>query len=90
MNVSFRSMLIRVTRPREGEVDGFDLADLAVGESYDLPSALAMYVVVTQSAELVPADAQEPNTPPRLSERRGIGGVWPGWEMAADRSRRTP
>ena len=23
-----------------------------------------------------------------VSERRGLGGVWPGWEVAADRNRR--
>jgi hypothetical protein len=76
-----------MTRPRGGEVDGFDLSSLAVGEAYDLPSALAMYLVVTQSAEIVPS-GEQPHTANDVSERRGLGGVWPGWELAADRSRR--
>ena len=69
-------------------MDGFDLAGLAVGESYDLPSSLAMYLVVTRSAEMVPAEEQS-GTPSGVSERRAHGGAWPGWEIAADRKRRT-
>ena len=46
-------MRVRITRARSGELDGVDLADFEVGITYNLPPALASYLVVTLSAEFV-------------------------------------
>ena len=49
-------MRIRITRARHGEIDGFALDTLHVGQVYDLPTALGTYLVITASAEVVEGD----------------------------------
>jgi hypothetical protein len=62
-------------------VDGVALDALQVGQTYDLPSSLAMYLVVTERAEIV----DEPAKPlPERVARREFQGDWPGWAVAAD------
>ena len=71
-------MRVRITRPRSGELDGVDLADLEVGITYNLPAALASYLMVTQSAEF--ADGTDATRP----ETQLFRGVPPPASIAAD------
>jgi hypothetical protein len=69
---------VRITRSRSGEVDGVDLADFEVGITYNLPAALASYLVVTLSAEFVEdTEAVRPET-------QLFRGVPPPPSIAAD------
>ena len=52
-------MLIRINRPRQGEVDGIALDTFEVGLVYDLDPVLATYLVTTASAELVEGNVAE-------------------------------
>lgn len=47
-------MRVRITRARQGEIDGVRLDAFQIGEVYDLPSSLATYLVITASA--IPED----------------------------------
>jgi hypothetical protein len=69
---------VRITRSRSGELDGVDLADFEVGITYNLPAALAGYLVVTLSAEF--ADETESVRP----ETQLFRGVPPPRSIAAD------
>ena len=46
-------MRVRITRARQGEIDGVVLDAFQVGEIYDVPASLGTYLVITSSAELV-------------------------------------
>lgn len=58
---------VRITRPRQGEIDGVDLSELEVGVAYHLPLTLAAYLLLTQSAQLVEHD--EPDRPETMLYR---------------------
>ena len=75
-------MLIRITRPSTGEVEGVDLSVFRVGATYDVASALGTYLLFAQSAELV--DELASPKPAKPTEIRGFRGDWPGWAVAAD------
>ena len=47
-------MRVRITRARQGEIDGVRLDTFEVGEIYDLPAELGTYLIITASA--VPVD----------------------------------
>jgi hypothetical protein len=44
---------IRITRPREGEVDGVELETFAVGMIYEVSPSLGTYLIATDSAVFV-------------------------------------
>lgn len=69
---------VRITRPRQGEIDGVDLSQFEVGIAYNLPRTLAAYLVLTQSAEA--ADDAEPDRPETMLFR----GIPPPPDIATD------
>ena len=71
-------MRVRITRPRQGEIDGVELSTLEVGIAYNLPQTLAAYLLLTQSAEAV--EDSEPDRP----ETRLFRGVPPQPHIADD------
>lgn len=71
-------MRVRITRPRLGEIDGFDLSRLEAGIVYNLQSTLAAYLIIGQCAEAV--DDTEPDRPETMLFR----GVPPPPDVAAD------
>ena len=46
-----------MSRTRQGEIDGVDLATSQVGFIYDVAPSLATYLITTDSAQLEPSDA---------------------------------
>ena len=78
-------MLIRILRPRRGEIEGVELSDFDVGATYDVAPSLATYLIVTQSAEAVEPSAHRAPDP---REKREFRGAFPPLAIAADRQRR--
>ena len=78
-------MRVRITRSREGEVDGIDLKTFQKGMTYDVSPSLGTYLVTTASAELVGADDRPPES--TLSEVRFTAAVETFHEVAADMRR---
>ena len=61
---------IKITRTRQGEIDGVDLSMFQVGIVYEVAPSLATYLITTSSAELAPAeipDALMPMVDARVS-----------------------
>jgi hypothetical protein len=83
-------MRVRMTRSREGEVDGIDLGTFQKGRTYDVSPSLGTYLVTTDSAELVAPD--EPAAEESLSEVRFAAAVETFHEVANEmrRTRRRP
>jgi hypothetical protein len=69
---------VRITRPRRGEIDGVNLSHLETGIVYNLPTTLAAYLLLTQSAEA--AKDGEPDRPETMVFR----GLPPPADVAAD------
>jgi hypothetical protein len=78
-------MRVRITRSREGEVDGIDLTTFKTGCTYDLPTALATYLVTTASADM--AGSNIPATDSSLSEMRVTAAVQTFHEVAEEKGR---
>ena len=51
-----RYLRIRITRPREGDLDGIELDTFAVGMTYEVSASLGTYLVATESAVVVDTD----------------------------------
>lgn len=81
-------MQVRIIGPSDGEVDGVELAQFQVGETYGLDSSLATYLIVMGAAEVVMPDDSSVVAPftARAEER-----VWMGprsdLAIAADEGR---
>lgn len=78
-------MRVRITRNREGEVDGIQLKTFKKGCTYDLPTSLATYLVTTASADAVASNSPASNV--SLSEVRIGAAVQTFHEVAAERGR---
>lgn len=69
-------MLVRITAPLRGDVDGIDLSQYAYGSVYDMGVELACYLIATGAAE--PADGYA--GPLGVNEaRRLFGSTVRGW-----------
>jgi hypothetical protein len=68
-------MHVRIISASDGEVDGVELAQFQVGETYHLHQSLATYLVVIGAADVVVLDdsAAVPPVTPHAEER-----VWMG------------
>jgi hypothetical protein len=78
-------MRVRITRSREGEVDGIDLKTFLKGVTYDVSPSLGTYLVTTASAELLAPD--EPAAEESLSEVRFAAAVETFREVANEMRR---
>ena len=77
-------------RPYEHEVEGIDLHRFEVGQTYDVPTSLATFLIVVKCAEPVVEEAPTVHPKPNLAarEEKVFRGEWPGWAVAADWLRR--
>ena len=75
-------MRVRMTRVREGEIDGIDLHTFQKGVAYDVSPSIGTYLLTTASAELV--EESEPATASSLSEVRLTAAVETFHEVAAE------
>jgi hypothetical protein len=78
-------MRVRITRARQGEVDGVPLDVFEVGWIYDVPTSIATYLITTESAEPIDSDESAVVTP--LSELRISSLAEQMRSVAADKAR---
>jgi hypothetical protein len=78
-------MRVRVTRTRQGEIDGIELKTFRKGVTYDVPPSLGTYLVTTASADLVADDTPMPEE--SISEIRFTAAVQTFHDVAAERGR---
>jgi hypothetical protein len=76
---------IRITRARQGEIDGLDLATFRVGAIYEVAPSVATYLTTTHSAEFV--DSEAPAAVVSVSETRISAIVEKVRAVAADTGR---
>ena len=65
-------MRIKITRAQRSTVDGVPLSAFVVGQTYDVPSSLATYLVTLGAAELIDQTASLPAGSTTPSRRQSL------------------
>jgi hypothetical protein len=79
-------VFIRIVQHCPSDLDGVDLERFEVGLTYDVPTSVATYLIVTQCAE--PLAEAEPSIAAQADQRM-FSGDWRDWAVAADTKRST-